>query len=309
MPNQYLGVDPMLSNVAIAYGNEEYIADKVFKPFPVAKQSGKHFVYDQGRFRINDTERASGSNSNEVTLKLTTGTAYFCEDHALKQFVPDEDRDNAVIKGSPFIDATENVRDMLLVSKEKALADYMANTANLTQNTTLTGTDQWSDFLNSDPFGDVQTAKTTIHAAVFKKPNTLILGKQVYDKLMHHPDLLDRVKYSQKGVITIDLLKQLFDVQNVFIGAAGYNSAEEGQTDSMSYLWGKHAWLCYIAPKVERKMITLGLTYQWKNMQAKRLRGTDEEDRVGTYVRLGNDYYDQQAVAVTCAYLIKNAIA
>lgn len=309
MPNQYLGVDPMLTNVAIAYGNEEYIADKIFKPLPVAKQSAKHFVYDQGRFRINDSVRAAGSNSNEVTLKLTTGTAYFCEDHALRQFVPDEDRDNAIIKGSPYMDATENVRDMLLVSKEKALADYMANTANLTQNTTLAGTDQWSDFLNSDPFGDIQTAKTTIHEAIFKKPNTLILGKQVFDKLQHHPDLLDRVKYSQRGVITIELLKSLFDVKDVLIGECGYNSATEGQTDSMSYLWGKHAWLCYIAPKVKRKMITLGLTYQWKKMIVEKARGTDEQDRRGTYVRIGDDYYDQQAVSVSCAYLIKNAIA
>ena len=151
MANDYLGVDPMLTNIALAYKNERYIADLIFKPLGVKKQSGKHFVYDQGRFRINETLRAKGSNSNEVTLKLTTGSTYFCDDHALKQFVPNEDVDNSVISNAPFIDAAENVMDMLMVDKEKALADYMADTANLTNNTTLSGTDQWSDFLNSDP--------------------------------------------------------------------------------------------------------------------------------------------------------------
>ncbi len=307
--NRYLGVDPMLTNVAIAYSNEAYIADKIFPEFAVKKQSGKHFIYDKGRFRINDSLRAAGSNSNEVTLNLTTGSAYFCDDHALRQFVPDEDVDNAITPTTPFIDATENATDMLSVSKEKALADYMANTGNLTQNTTLSGTDQWSDFSNSDPFTDIETAKATVHASIFKKPNVLILGKQVYDKLKHHPDLLDRVKYSQKGVITIDLLKELFDVDYVLIGAAGYNSAAEGQTDSMSYVWGKNAWLCYIAPKITKKMVTFGLTYTWKKKKVEKLRGTDEEDRKGTYVRIGNMYYDQQAVTVLAAYLIKNAIA
>lgn len=307
--NDYLGVSPMLTKIALAYKNEEYIADKIFTPMPVDKQSAKHFVYDKGRFRINETLRAKGANSNEVTLKLTTGSTYFCDDHALKQFVPDEDVDNAVIKGSPAIDAAENVTDMLLIDKEKALATYMANTANLTQNTTLTTTDQWSDFVNSDPFEDIATAEDTIHASIMQRPNALILGKQVYDKLIRHPDLLDRVKWSAKGVLTIDLLKSLFDVDYVLVGKAGYNSAAEGQDDSMSYVWGKNAWLAYISPKKTGKFVTFGLTYQWKKMVVTKLRGSDEEDREGTYVRAGKDYYDQQPVTVLAAYLIKNAIA
>ncbi|MCK4553880.1 major capsid protein [Candidatus Parcubacteria bacterium] len=309
MPNQYLGVDPMLTNVAIAYKNEAYIHDKIFPYLNVKKQTGKHFVYDQGRFRVNETERAAGANSKEVTLKLTVGTAYFCEDHALKEFVPDEDRDNAITPTTPLVDAAENVSDMMSVAQEKAIADWMANTANLTNNTTLSGTDQWSDFSNSDPFNDIKTAKQTVHEAIFTKPNTLILGKQVFDTLQLHPDLLERVKYSQRGVITIEILKALFDVENILIGAAGYNSATEGQTDSMSYLWGKHAWVCYIAPKVKPKMVTLGFTYRWKKVKVERMRGTNEEDRKGTYVRLGDNYFDQKSVAVTCAYLIKDAIA
>lgn len=307
--NDYLGVSPMLTKIALAYKNEEYIADKIFTPMPVAKQSAKHFVYDKGRLRINETLRAKGANSNEVTLKLTSGSTYFCEDHALKQFVADEDKDNAINKSAPEIDATENVVDMLRIDKEKALATYMANTANLTQNTTLTTTDQWSDFENSDPFDDIDTAKSTIHASIMQKPNTLILGKQVYDKLIRHPDLLDRVKWSAKGVLTIDLLKSLFDVENVIVGSAGYNSATEGQTDSMSYVWGKHAWLAYISPKKSGKFVTFGLSYQWNKMVVTKLRGSDEEDRKGVYVRAGNDYYDQQPVTVLAAYLIKNAIA
>lgn len=307
--NDYQGVSPMLSNVALAYKNEEYIADKIFKPVKVAKQSAKHFIYDKARFRIIETLRAKGANSNEVTLKLTVGDPYFCEDHALKQFVAKEDVDNAIHGQDPYIDAAENVVDSLLVGKEKALADYMANTANLTQNTTLTTTDQWSDFSNSDPFDDIATAKETVHASIFQKPNTLILGKQVYDKLVRHPDLLDRVKWSAKGVLTIDLLKSLFDVENVLIGGNGYNSATEGQTDAMSYTWGKNAWLCYISPKATGKFVTFGVTYEWDKMKVTKLKGSNEDDRKGMYVRAGDMYYDQQPVTVLAAYLIKNCVS
>lgn len=299
----------MLTTTAIAYSNEEYIAAQVFPDFPVKKQSAKHFVYDRGRFRVRDARRGQGANSKEVTLSLTTGTAYFAEDHALKQFVADEDVDNAETPTSPYIDATENVMEMHLVARENELATMLADTAVMTQNVTLSGTDQWSDYANSDPIGDVRTGKQTVHAAIGRDPNVLILGKQVYDILVDHPAFLERVKYSQLGVMTPELLARIFDVEKVIVGKAFKNTADEGQTDATSYIWGKHAILAYIAPRVAPKLMTLGLTYTWKQAKVERLRGTDEEDRKGTYVRVGDHYYDQKIVAAAAGYLIKNAVA
>ena len=309
MTNQYLGVDPMLTNVAIAYGNEALIADQVFPELGVKKQSGKHFTYDRGRFRLTNTIRATGSGANEVTLSVSSGTTYFAEDHALKQFVADEDVDNAITPTSPFVDATENVTDMLRIDKENTLQTIVRSTVIMTANTTLSGTDQWSDYTNSDPFDDLETGKQAIHSAIGVDPNTLILGKEVWDKLKHHPSFLERVKYSQKGVITTQLLAELVGVDRVLIGAAYYVSSDEGQTETTAYLWGKDAILAFINPRVAPKMITLGLTYTWKKMQTKRLRGTDEEDRNGTYVRVGNMYYDQQVVSAVAGYLLKTVVA
>ena len=307
--NRYQGVDPVLTNVSIGYQNAAYIAELLYPTLPVSKQSGKHFVYDKGRFRINDNKRGAGAASKEVTLDLTTGNPYFCEDHALKQFVTDEDVDGAVPPMDPMVDATENVTEMHMVERENTLATALTDTAVLTQNTTLSGASQWSDYTNSDPFTNIETAKQTIHESIYVDPNTLVLGKQVWDKLKHHPAFLERVKYSQKGVISEDLLASLVGVDRVIIAAAGKNSAVEGQTDSMAYIWGKHAILAYINPRLGQKMITLGLTYQWKTRKVERLRGTNEEDRKGAYVRVGDHYYDMNLVSASAGYLVKNAVA
>lgn len=309
MANQYQGVDQMLTNVAIGYKNDEYIAEKVFPSFGVKFQSGKHFIYDRGMFRPTDSKRAQGSNSNEVTMKVTTGLPYFCEDHALKQFVADEDRDNALTPEAPDISATENVREIHMVNREKELSAMLGDSAILTQYTTLSGTSQFNDFANSNPFDVIETGKQAVHNAIHVNPNTAIISKQVWDKLKNHPEFLERVKYSQKGVISPDLLASLIEVDQVLIGGAGYNAADEGQTDSMSYIWGKNMILAYVAPKVEPKVMTLGMTYTWKQMMVQKLRGTDEEDRKGEYVRVGDHYYDQNLVAADAAYLIKNAVA
>ena len=311
MPNQYLGVDPMLTKTAIGYKNERMIADLVFPELGVNKQSGKHFTYDRARFRVEETERAAGTNSKEVTLAVGTGSTYFAEDHALKQFVSDEDRDNAITPTTPMVDATENVMDLLKIAKEKELADLITSTANLTQNTTLAGTDQWSDYTNSDPFDDLETGMQTVHSAIGVNPNTLILGKEVFDKLKHHPDLLERVKYSERGVITVEMLANLIGVEQVLIGGAYYTSSAEGQTEATSYVWGKHSILAFVPKRMTPKMIGLGLSYTWnaKTLGVKKLRGSDEDDREGTYVRAGGYYYDQKIVAAAAGYLLKNSVA
>lgn len=309
MTNRYQGVDPMLTSAAIAYSNAAYIAEQVFPSFPVKKQSAKHFVYDQGRFRLNQTVRAMGSPSNEVTLTLTTGTAYFAEDHSQKMFVSDEDVDNAETPTTPYQDATEFIMDQHMVAREYELAAMLADTGVLTQNTTLSGTSQWSDYTNSDPIANIETAKQTIHAAIHVDPNLLILGKQVFDKLKNHPAIVERVKYSQLGVLTTQLLAEIFQVSKVIIGEAAYTSSDEGQTEATSYIWGKHAILAYVNPRTAPKLMTLGLTYTWKTVQVERIRGSAEEDRKGTYVRVGDYYYDQKLVAAAAGYLIKNAVA
>jgi len=309
--NRYQGVDPVLTNVAIGYQNETYIAESLFPSLPVKFQSGKHFVYDQGRFRVVTTKRGMGANSQEMQLKLTTGNPYFCEDHALKQFVPDEDVDNAQTPTDPFTDAAENLMDLHMVARETEVASLVTSTGTMTQNTTLSGTSQWSDYSNSDPFADIETGKQTVHAAIHRTPNILVMGKQAWDKLKLHPALIERIKYTGKGPLTTDMVASLFEVDRILVGGAAKNTAKEGQTDSTSYIWGKDAVLLYNPGRVAPKTMALGLTYVWqgKTLQVERLRGTDEEDRKGTIVRAGNWYYDTNIVAASAGYLLKTVVA
>ncbi len=79
----------------------------------------------------------------------------------------------------------------------------------------------------------------------------------------------------------------------------------------MSYIWGKDILLAYVAPKAATKILTLGINYKWNKKQKmiQRLRGVDQEDRRGTFVRIGDDYYDQNIVSAACGYLIKSVVA
>lgn len=274
----------------------------------VKKDTGKIASYSMDNLRIVDAVRALGTKTNEVGHTVTISNHYVLKERALKELVPNELKDQADKPITPMIDATENVTEKLWIIKEKALADVLSSTATITQNTTLSGTDQWNDYANSDPFDDIKTGRNTIRSSTGKKPNTLILSWDVWNTLLDHPDIVDRIADSRDRTADAanSILARAFNVKKVLVGDAQVNSTEEGETGSLSDIWSRVAILAYIEPRPTLKSRSLGFTYQmgtprqvdtWVNI-----------DRKGTYVR-ATDKYDQQLVDVNCAYLIKNAIA
>ena len=299
-------VDPALSNVSIKYTNDIFIADSLLPMLKVSKQTGKYYIYDKSNLRIDQTARAAGSGANEIDFGVAPTGVFATNDHALKGFVSDEVQDQADSALNPLVDEVETITEKLMLDREQNAANLLFSTSNITNNTTLSGTSQWSDYDNSDPIGDVRTARISVHQNTFKIPNALVLGKQVYDQLIEHPQIIDRIKYSQLGIATPELLARIFQVDKVIVGYAGSNAAKEGQTDSLGYIWGKYALIAYIAPQVRLRMVTLGLTFTYSVRTAKRWR---DEDREGTYVRIGNDNYSQVLIAAACGYLIAGAVA
>src|SRR6266487_6228331 len=105
----------------------------------------------------------------------------------------------------------------MLLSKELDAFSQCSNTAVVTQNATLSGTSRWDDYANSDPIADVKLAVDTVKKAIVATNTsasnklTLVLGYDAYSVLRNHPQILERVKYSQLGVLTADLLAQVFN--------------------------------------------------------------------------------------------------
>lgn len=299
-------VDPALSNVSVRYSNDTFIADLVLPILKVSKMTGKYYVYDKSNLRVDNTKRALGAPSNEVDYGVDPTGTFITSDHALKGFIPDQIQDQADAALNPLIDETETITEKMMLDREVGAANLLTSTSTMTQNVTLSSTAQWSDYTNSDPIGDVRTARTTVHSNTFKKPNTLIMGKQVFDMLIEHPQIIERIKYSQLGVVSAELLARVFQVEKILVGEAGQNTAHEGQTDALSYIWGKSAIVAFISPQIKLKNLTLGYTFTYGLRTVKRWR---DEDREGTYVRVGNDNYQQAIVAVNAGYLIATAIA
>jgi hypothetical protein len=174
---------------------------------------------------------------------------------------------------APDREATTFVTHKALIRREKLFVNSFFKTSVWTTDITgVSGTPsagqakQWNDS-TSIPIENVRDAKRLVLERTGFEPNKLVLGRPVYDKLVDHPAIIDRIKYGQtvgapaRG--TLALLAQLFEVDEVLVMNAIENTAKEGQTNSHSFIGGKNALLTYSTPTPGLMTPTGGYTFSW----------------------------------------------
>jgi len=300
-------IDAALSNLSIQYKNAALIAEQVAKILSVAKKSDKYFVYGKEAFKRRDTSRRPGGESNEAHLKVSQDN-YACERHDLKDIVTDEVRSNADAPLNPEADTTEFLTDLILLDLEYAVAAAYTATASYTNSnyTTLSGTSQWSDYANSTPLTNIKSAKAVIRKLIGREPNAIIFGGDVAETLSLHPDIKELRKYTDPNLLTSAGLPPKILGLKVFEGKATQNIAYEGLTESMSYIWGKHAIVLFLQERVGIKTLAPWITIRQQGFR--RTKKWREEKREGDMIEV-SDCFVVKEVADECAYLIASAIA
>ncbi|MCX7625833.1 MAG: major capsid protein [Candidatus Sumerlaeaceae bacterium] len=303
-------IDVALTNVSVAYRNTDYIADAVAPPIAVRKQSDKYFIYDPHRefLRATPDARAPGAEASEVDFQLSTDS-YFCEDHALEAAIPDEERENADPPLQPDIDRAEMLADKIALNREIAL-ETLLRTSGAISGVSLDPVDWWS-VPTSDPLAQLREARQVVFSAAQRRPNVAILPYAVFDALRHHPQIVERIKYTTAGIIGEELLAQLLDLDRVLVPRAFKNVARRGQAPACVPVWGNTAWLLYVPPRPALKQVMAVGTFVWSGAMGavdgwvvERWR---EPRRKADMIRVQR-YYDHKLIAPTAIYRIQNVI-
>jgi len=317
---QLLHLDSMLTEISVGFDNPDmFVAQRLFPAVRVGKQSDKYYVYNRDLWgRVTDDIRAPGSEANELPPMTLSRDSYFAEEHALADVVPDEEVDNADNPLQPSIDATERTTNTVLLNRENAMVTMATTAGNYASGftTTLSGTQQWSDYVNSDPIGDIKTGRSKIHDNLFRDPNVAIMGYQVAVKLEDHPDIIERLKYSQIGVTTDALISTVFGIPGLVRAGAGKITSAYGASEAFGYLWGKHVVLAYVPPAPGRKTPSFGYEFVWAYGAGEMATERWREDRRASDVIRVRRRYDLKMITVdgsgkmnAAGYLILNAIA
>lgn len=342
MPNPTRGdvhVNKPLTNIAIAYMQQAsaFVSDRVFPNIPVMKQSDRYIEYDRSDFWRNQfAKRAPGTESAGSGWKIKNTSTYYADVWALHKDVDDQIRSNADAPINMDRDATEWLAQQALIAREINWASKYFVTGVWSGVTGSTGTDitgvaaspgsnqvlQWND-ASSTPISDVKTQATSIQSLTGMRPNKLVVGRQVWDELSEHPDLIDRIKYSggvsntEPAIVSRLAAARLFEVDEVMVADGIQVTSDENSAFETSmttaFIAGKAALLVYAAPRASLMVPSGGYTFSWtgftgagqQGQRIKRFRMEElESDRIE-----GQMAYDHKLVCSDCGVYFTSIVA
>ena len=249
---------------AIIQSQTNFIANKVFPTIPVDRKSDSYYIYTQGDwFRDEATIRPPATESAGSGYNLST-TTYNCDVYAIHKDIDDQTAANADAVLNLEQDAVEFVAQRMLLKHEIEWTTSFFSTSVWTTDV-VGGTNftLWDNYASSTPLTDVQTGIKTVLARTGFKPNTGVMGYDVWSAMLNHPDVIDRIKYTSSDRPTEQILANYFGLDRIFVTTAVKNTATEGASASYSFVQGKNMLLAYVAPRVGPRTPTAGATFAW----------------------------------------------
>lgn len=315
MPAQSdLHINAPLTNVSVAYIQRatDFIAGKVFPKVKVSKQSDLFWKYSKSDWRRTDVKRRAPATESPGVGWSTTTDNYFCHAYAVHKDIDDQIRANADSNFRLDKESTEFITNQLLIKRD---LDWNASffKPGVWDRDVVGGVDfDKFDDVASDPIGFIAGEVIAFRKSTGMKPNKLVLGANVMRALKQHPDIIDRIKYTQRGIVTEDLLATLFDVDNLYTSYASFaegpqiadavlqdaNATYEFMTDPNGML------MLYAPDSPSLQTPSAGYTFTWdgyipsggNGIRVKRFR----EERIESDRIEASMTYDMKVVSPDC---------
>lgn len=304
-------VDKLLTNVSSMFVPEGYISEMLLPFIGVKQKTGKLAKYGLSHLRIEQSFVGGRGKYRRVESIARSNVGYDIEGHGLEGLITKDDYRNVELPYKAEEDEVLGITSHLWVEKEKSLADVLSNTSTIDQNVTLSGTSQLSDYNNSDPLAVFSTARAAVRAGCGMAPNIAFMDWLVADKLRYHPQLLDYLgfKMSRPGGLSVDEMATALGVKKVIVADVSYNSAKEGQSDSLASAWGKHLWFAVLPEKAAQHQTSLGYRLGYEGQKSRKVYKWAVNNPPEATAVLVEDEYDFLLSNVDAAYLIHSAIA
>ena len=272
-----------LQNVSVAYFNRSYIAPRIFPRIgPVATKAKITLFLKGAWFRDEADVRGEGAESKRGAYP----TGYLdvnCVERSFAREVTDEARNRAKQANSPPLRPDQNAirfaTDKVDLRKERITADMILN-----------GT--WCDLVGGEDaeggwaagdgntfINDVETRIETIRSRTGFRPNVLMLSASTLSQLKQEDTILDRIKHTQRGVISAELIAALLGLDEILVGESIYSDAEEtaaGDDFNAVDIWDKNsgqgsAFLFYRPAEPGLEIPSAGYM-AWENLESGQAR-------------------------------------
>lgn len=275
----------------------------MFPTIPSEKEKIDIFEFNKEAFQIYDTERAIRANSNVISPKGFNKHSATLKEHDLAYPIDYREEEEAE-KIKLQVHATNVVTQGLYLKHEKQCAELAQNPDNyaVSNKSSLAGSSKFSD-KDSDPVGVVDDAKDQICKQIGQDPNTLVMGQEVWTALKRNKALKDMIASTSNKTITLDLLKEFFEIENIFIGRAIYSDAQ----NKFQRVWGNNIILAFVPSLTSKTQYDPSYGYTVRKKDALQIDEYEKEGNKVKYIR-GTDIYTPFLVGPDAGYLISNVV-
>ena len=308
MSNAPFKTDPVRTAIALAYRNEAFIADMVLPRAPVSGEEFKWTSYNkEDRFTIPDTTVDRKGAINQVEFGGTEQGS-MTNDYGLQDVIPQKDIDSAVAAGFDVQgNATELLTDVVMLGREARVAAMVHTAANYpaANKETLAAGDKWTA-ATGDPIEQLTAAMEI----PMMRPNVMQLSSAGALALRRNEKIVKAYhgNTGTDGLVPLEFIRQLFELDQIIVGRARYNSANPGQNMTLTRLWADNALLFYRnSSAMPNRGLTFGLTAQFGSRMAMSKRDDDVGLRGATIQRVGESV-KELIIANDTAYLITGVV-
>lgn len=271
-----LHVNRPLTNLSIAFMQslDGFVADRVFPVIPVDKQSDLYYEYARGDWNRNQMRKRAPSTESAGSTYSVSNSPYICDVYGLHKDIDDQVRANADSIFQLDAEATQFLSQQALLSREINWASNFLKTGVWTTDVTGVSSNpgngqvlQWNDS-SSTPIENIRAAKRTVQQTTGFLPNKLTIGAEVWDALVDHPDIVDRIKHSasndRPAIVTKQAVAALLELDEILVMQSIQNTAGEGLTATHSFIGGKKALLTYTPPSPGLLTPAAGYSFAWR---------------------------------------------
>lgn len=254
-------VNPILTKFAVGYEPAANLIGRLVIPvISVIQRTGTIHTFGKEGFKVVSTVRAARAKAKRVEFGVGKDT-YATQEHSLyTELDIEQEIKEALNLGGPALlakferKAINLVQGKLDVELEKKIADlvFAAGNYNTNQKVTLTGNDQWkqsdgTEGSTATPIKDIKDGIDAARGQMGVRPNTLTFGYKAWQTLIDFSTIVDRYKHVVGGVITKEMIAQLFEVDRVLVGESVHTTDESTLLD----LWGDNVSMTYMPPDPE----------------------------------------------------------
>ncbi len=300
-----LRINAYLSEVARGYSNNAFVAQYLFPTIYSEKEKIDIFEFNKEAFQIYNTERAIRANSNVISPKGFKKHTTTLKENDLSYPIDYREEEEAE-KVKLQLHATNVVTEGLNLKLEKECADLVQNPDSYSaENKIILSGTSCFDNEASDPQGIIDDAKDAVSAKIAQDPNTMIIGQAAWKALKKHPQLVGLISDNKNKMVTLEFLKEIFEVENIYIGKSIFSNAE----GNFERIWKDNIVLAYV-PNLgaSRTEYDPSFAYTVRKKDALQIDEYTKEGNKVKYIR-ATDIYTPFLVGPEAGYLISNVLS